>query len=92
MRPYACKVFASVYTTGINITAPARKSKGSFAYFCAMIGMSMGAIEKKRVAIFIDGGNFYRKIRENDLVPIGQSEGINIRCLQFNFSPPEITL
>ena len=27
--------------------------------------------EKKRVAIFIDGGNFYRKIRESGLVPKG---------------------
>ena len=26
-----------VYTTGINITATARKSKGSFASFCAML-------------------------------------------------------
>jgi uncharacterized LabA/DUF88 family protein len=26
---------------------------------------------KNRVAIFIDGGNFYQKIRENDLIPKG---------------------
>ena len=31
----------------------------------------MAILEKKRVAIFIDGGNFYKKIRENDLVPKG---------------------
>lgn len=27
--------------------------------------------EKNRVAIFIDGGNFYRKIRESDVIPRG---------------------
>ena len=26
---------------------------------------------KERVAIFIDGGNFYRKIRQDDLIPKG---------------------
>ena len=31
----------------------------------------MAIAEKKRIAIFIDGGNFYRKIRENGLVPKG---------------------
>jgi uncharacterized LabA/DUF88 family protein len=28
-------------------------------------------ISQKRVAIFIDGGNFYRKIRKDDLIPKG---------------------
>lgn len=31
----------------------------------------MATTGKKRIAIFIDGGNFYRKIRENNLVPKG---------------------
>ena len=60
-----------MYTIGINITAPARKSKGSFASFYAIIAINMATTERKRVAIFIDGGNFYRKIRESDLVPKG---------------------
>lgn len=28
-------------------------------------------LEQKRVAIFIDGGNFYRRIRQDDLIPKG---------------------
>ncbi|MEI7463285.1 MAG: NYN domain-containing protein [Candidatus Taylorbacteria bacterium] len=31
----------------------------------------MEKVEKQRVAIFIDGGNFYRKIRQDNLIPKG---------------------
>ncbi len=62
-----------MYNDSINITATTRKSKGSFAYIILCYNPTMENIDSstKRVAIFIDGGNFYRKIRFDNLIPKG---------------------
>ena len=42
LASYTCFTIKRMYNIGINITAPARKSKGSFALICDRILINYG--------------------------------------------------
>ena len=47
------------------------RARAVFVILNKVYNIGMENAEKKRVAILIDGGNFYKKIRRDGLVPKG---------------------